>query len=72
MATASKFVIGESAGYHFNGQADLTVARHVTCGSRQGVFLTRKWLYDRKAYEYDPRLGWAVEHWFEWRDDKQP
>jgi hypothetical protein len=65
-----KITIGASAGHHFNGQADLTVVRHCSRGSEHGLMFTRKWLADRAAYNYDPRLGWAVDRWFEWDSDK--
>ncbi len=57
-----KMVIGDSAGHHFNGTADLTVSYHVTRTLpdgkvEQGYFLKRKWLAS---------LGWAYDHWFEW------
>lgn len=67
----SLFKLGETAGHHFRGQGDLVVAHHVTCGKRHGFFLCRKWLYDPAAFNYDPRLGWACEHWFEWPDEKK-
>ena len=38
------------------------------CGKRKGLFLRRRWIADWKAYEFDHKLGWAVEHWFEWLD----
>lgn len=64
-------VIGKQCCGHFRGQADLVVGYH--CERRwpdgrveTGVFMKRKWLADRKAFEYDPHLGWAKEHWFEW------
>lgn len=61
--------IGPVAGSHFRGPADLVVAKHVTVGGRKGYFVTRKWLADRKAFEYDPRLGWAYDRWFEWGNE---
>ncbi len=67
----SRFQIGPTAGHHFNGQADLTVAKHVQCGKRKGFFCTRKRLVDRAAFNYDPLLGWEVDRWFEWPDEKK-
>lgn len=63
---ATKITFGAIAGQHFNGQADLTVAYHCWRGKEHGFFCKRKWLYDRSAFKYDARLGWACEHWFEW------
>lgn len=65
------FVIGNTAGHHLK-PADITVARHVTCGERRGYFVTRRWLADRAAYNYDPSMGWAMEHWFEWLNEPAP
>ena len=69
-----------SAGHHFNGQADLTVSFHCervdSSGEvlERGFFCVRKWLSSRAAFNYDPNLGWAKEHWFRWsvevRDDE--
>lgn len=67
-----RITIGAVAGHHFNGQADMTLARHATCGSRSGFFLTRTWLADRAAYNYDPTMGWAHDRWFEWQDEITP
>lgn len=60
--------IGNLAGHNFRGQADLHVAYHATCGDRKGYLMKRKRLRDRAAYEYDPRLGWENDVWFEWED----
>lgn len=69
--TVSKIEIGNVAGHHFHGQADLQVARHCRCGARTGFFMTRKRLVNRAAFEYDPLLGWETDHWFEWHDTKE-
>lgn len=63
--TDRKFRIGNSAG-HCLKPADITVARHVSCRGVDGFFVTRKWLANRAAYNYDPSMGWAMEQWFEW------
>ena len=64
-------VVGTQCCGHFRGKADLVVGYH--CERRWpdgrveiGVLMKRKWLADRKAFEYDPCLGWAKEHWVEW------
>ena len=62
----AKIEIGAVAGHHFWGQADLQIARHCRCGDRRGYFISRKRLVDRAAFNYDPRLGWETDHWFEW------
>jgi len=67
----TNITIGEYAGHHFNGQSDLTCAYHATrtdCygNETKGFFLKRRWLFDRAAFNYDPTMGWACEHWFEW------
>ena len=66
-------VIGNTAGHYFAGQADLRVAYHATRTHSdgrvdRGLFVKRKWMADRSAFAYDPSLGWAKEHWFEWPD----
>jgi hypothetical protein len=58
--------IGNCAGHHWHGQADLLVVRHATCGNRRGYRMTRTRLVGRAAFEYDPRLGWETDVWFEW------
>lgn len=58
--------LGPIAGHHFHGQADLQVARHVTCGEKRGYLMVRKRLVDRAAHNYDPQLGWETDRWFEW------
>ena len=67
----SAFVIGNTAGHRLR-PADLTVYRHVACGERHGYFATRKWLANRAAFNYDPTMGWAIEHWFEWPNEPAP
>lgn len=58
---------GAVAGHCFKGQADLQVAYHVTdARGRKGYLMIRKRLIDKKAFEYDPQLGWEVDRWFEW------
>lgn len=61
--------IGPTAGHHFNGQADLTIAYHAKDGTREGFYFTRKWLFDRVMFGICPSWGWARECWFEWKDD---
>lgn len=58
------------AGHHFRGKADLQCAFHCTDGKRKGYFHKRKRLRDRKAFDYDPRLGWETDCWFEWFDSE--
>lgn len=67
----SRIVLGTSAGHHFNGQADLTTAIHCRRGASRGYYFVRKWLADRAAFNYDPRLGWAYDRWFEWFDGRE-
>lgn len=57
------------AGHHFHGQADLEVVRHCQRGSERGYLHSRKRLVDRAAFQYDPRLGWETDRWFEWLDN---
>lgn len=71
----STIVIGNVAGHHFRGQGDLVVARHATRISagivERGYFVRRKWLANQAAFNYDPTLGWACEHWFEWSSNER-
>lgn len=67
--------LGQVSGHHFYGQADLVVARHVEqivngCVIRKGHFCTRKRLVDHAAFNYDPAMGWEIDRWFEWDDEK--
>ena len=67
----AKIAIGNNAGHAFRKRADLQIAYHATRiysdgRIENGYFFKRKWLADRAAYDYDPRMGWAYEHWFEW------
>ena len=66
--------IGNVAGHHFRGRGDLVVARHATrtCAGtiERGYFMRRKWLANRAAFDYDPTMGWAYDHWFEWACDE--
>lgn len=66
--------IGSPAGHHFHGQADLELVNHVTRTlpdgkQERGYLHRRKRLRDRQAFEYDPRLGWECDVWFEWDDN---
>jgi hypothetical protein len=61
--------VGEIAGHHFHGNADLELVRHVTAGDRRGFLHGRKRLVDRVAFAYDPRLGWETDRWIEWDDE---
>jgi hypothetical protein len=77
MIGSSCLVVLGLAGHHFakGNNPDLTVSRHCERRHRdgrveKGFFVGRRWLVDRKAFEYDPRLGWAREHWFEWPDEQ--
>ena len=65
-ANRPTIVLGACAGHHFWGEGDLEVVRHCTQGDRRGYFHTRKWLANRAAFNYDARLGWAYDRWFEW------
>lgn len=65
---SNKIKIGNIAGHHFHGTADLEVRRHCICGDKKGYFCIRKRLVDRVAFNYDPRLGWEIDKWFEWLD----
>ncbi len=58
--------IGNVAGHHFHGEADLQLALHATCGDKRGYMFKRKRIVNRVAYDYDPRLGWETDIWFEW------
>lgn len=64
-------VIGNPAGHHFHGQADLEVVYHCVKGDQKGYFHCRKRLVDRAAFNYDARLGWLTDRWFEWLDKKE-
>jgi hypothetical protein len=63
---ATRIIIGEVAGHHFYGQADLKVVFWCRKGSTDGFYHVRKRLVNRAAFNYDPRLGWEVDRWFEW------
>ena len=69
--TRTQIQIGEVAGSHFRGLADLQIAFHATCGDRRGYMLRRRRLVDRAAYNYDPTLGWETDIWFEWLDENE-
>lgn len=58
--------IGNVAGHHFHGQADLEIVCHCRRGDQRGYYHRRKRLVDRAAFNYDPNLGWEVDVWFEW------
>jgi len=59
--------IGNCAGHHFHGQADLEVVRHCTTTSgKKGFFHHRHRLRDRAAFNYHPSLGWENDYWFSW------
>ena len=62
--------IGNSAGHHFFGDADLQVSYHCSRGQETGYYFKRKRLVDRAAFDYDPRLGWEVDRWFEWHEEQ--
>lgn len=66
-----KIIIGEPAGHHFHGRADLEVVKHCTAGGHKGYFHTRKRLVDRAAFEYCPTLGWETDRWFTWENDSE-
>ena len=68
---AAKFAIGGNAWWRFGKDGSLAVAYHVTRTYsdgriERGYLFKRKWLADRAAFDYDPTMGWAKEHWFEW------
>lgn len=67
--TRTRIIIGPPAGHHFWGQADLEVVFHCRRGAVEGFYHVRRWLVNRAAFAYDPRLGWAVDRWFEWREN---
>lgn len=77
MATkAATITIGPQCCGHFRGQADIVSGYHCErrwqCGRvEKGAYFKRKWLVDRSAFEYDPRLGWAREFWFEWLNEQR-
>lgn len=62
---ARRMIVGNSAGHSLK-PSDLTVAKHVTCRGTEGFLMTRKWLRDRAAFDYDPTMGWEIDRWFEW------
>lgn len=64
-----RIIIGSVVGQHFHGNADLEVVHYCLRGSDRGYYHVRKRLVDREAFNYDPRLGWEVDRWFEWDDD---
>lgn len=57
MSNGPTITIGNCAGHHFHGQADLEVLKHCTRGTQRGYYHQRKRLVDRKAFAYDPRFG---------------
>jgi hypothetical protein len=61
--------IGGTAGWRFLGQADLQVVKHCWAGKRHGLYFSRKRIADWAAFNYDPKLGWEIDHWFEWDDE---
>jgi len=72
--TKRGFIIGNVAGHHFNGNSDMSLAYHATridSGGKvtHGYFVRRKWLENRAAFNYDPTMDWAYEHWFEWLEE---
>lgn len=69
--TGAQIVLGSIAGHHFHGRADLQVARHCLQGAHHGLFMVRKRLRNRAAFDYDPAMGWEIDRWFEW-DDSPP
>lgn len=69
MSNGPTITIGNCAGHHFHGQADLEVVKHCTRGTQRGYYHQRKRLVDRKAFAYDPRLGWETDRWFEWFEE---
>jgi hypothetical protein len=64
--------LGPFAGHHFWGEGDLQVAQHATRGRQRGYKMVRKRLVDRAAFNYDSRLGWEVDVWFEWLNEFEP
>lgn len=70
-AGRKRIVVGNKAGGGFQTDGSLVVAYHATrhfpCGrTESGYFIKRKWLANRSAFNYEPTMGWAYEHWFEW------
>ena len=63
-----RIILGATAGHHFHGPGDLQVVRHCRRGDQHGFLMTRKRLVDRKAFDYDPTLGWSIDRWFEWAE----
>lgn len=61
-----RIVIGNCAGHHWWGQADLEVVYHCRRGLEFGYYHVRKRLVDRAAFNYDPTMGWERDCWFEW------
>lgn len=72
---AARITIGRNAGGGFQRDRSLQVAYHATRTyadgtTERGVFVERKWLADRDAFDREPTTGWAYEHWFEWADSQ--
>jgi len=66
MNKKNKIAIGNTAGHHFHGQSDLEVVKHCTLGKKKGFYHIRKRLVNRAAFNFNPRLGWEIDRWFEW------
>lgn len=78
MKTTRHFRIGAQAGWGFapgDNSADLTVYYHCTVRRNRtkltGFYVVRKWLENRAAYDYDHRLGWCYDRWFEFPADEE-
>ena len=85
-AQRERIEIGNCAGHHFHGQADMEVVYHCRRGTSpaspilyyargeaelDGYYHVRTRLVDRAAFDYDPRLGWETDRWFEWPDGQE-
>ena len=69
----ASIAIGNNAGGGFQKDGSLQCAYHAMRTYRdgrieKGYFVKKKWLADRAAFNYDPTMGWAYEHWFQWPD----
>jgi hypothetical protein len=68
-----KLSVGPVCGHHFDAVGSLIVCRKIAQISargkilKEGVLISKKWLFDQKLFETDPAKAWAKEHWIEWK-----
>lgn len=72
MTRNKKFLLGELTGHHFDAVGSLITSRKITQISvkgkvlKEGLLLSKKWMFDQKLFEEEPSQAWAKEHWIEW------